>query len=344
MIKTLKYNEINSEQWQSLIQTSPFSSYFQTKECYDFYSSLTFLESFVFGVSENDKLVGLICGYIVSNGGKIKRFFSKRAIIPGGALLDKNISEQALKSLLNFTVKSLKNKAIYIELRNYKDYSHHKKTFAESNFIYNEHLNFIISTPNSKYVLNKMSSGKRYDLKITQKNGAEIIEISQENDLKDFYKILKNLYKTKIKTPLFPYEFFEKLIKLPQGKIFGIKYQGKIIGGSVCVCFNQHTVYEWFACGLDEKFKNIFSSTLATYAGINYAVENNFVCFDMMGAGKPDKDYGVRNFKAKFGGELVENGRFLYIGKPFLYKLGKTVISIIKKSGVVNLICHSGEI
>jgi len=329
MIKTLKYNEIDIEQWQNLAKISPVSSYFQTKECYDFFSSLSFLEEFVFGVEENKKLVGIICGYIIADGGKIKRFFSKRAIIAGGALLDENISEQALQTLLNFTVKSLKNRVIYIEIRNYNDYSLFKNVFAESGFIYNKHLNFHIATPNVEYVQNKMSSGKLRDIKLTQKNGAEIMEISQENDLKFFYEILQNLYQTRVKTPLFPYEFFEKLINLPEGKIFGIKYQNEIIGGSVCILFNQHIVYEWFACGLDGKFKNIYTSTLATYSGINYAAENGFARFDMMGAGKLDKDYGVRDFKAKFGGNLVENGRFLYICNKFMYQIGKFYIKLL---------------
>ncbi len=61
-----------------------------------------------------------------------------------------------------------------------------------------------------------------------------------------------------------------------------------------------------------------------------YAARNGYKHFDMMGAGKPNEDYGVREFKEKFGGELVENGRFLYILQPHLYKLGKKVIQIIK--------------
>jgi len=331
MIKTLKYNEIDTEQWQNLAQISPFSSYFQTKKCYDFYCSLSFLKPFVFGVEENEKLVGIICGYIVADGGKIKRFFSKRAIIAGGTLLDENISEEALQTLLNFTIKSLKNRAIYIEIRNYNDYSVFKNVFTENNFIYKEHLNFHIATPDVDYVQSKMSSGKIRDIKLTQKNGAEIVEISQENDLKNFYEILKNLYQTKVKTPLFPYEFFEKLIKLPECKIFGIKYQNEIIGGSVCILFNQHTVYELFTCGLDGKFKNIFASTLATYSGIEFAAKNSFKNFDMMGAGKPKKNYGVRDFKAKFGGNLIEHGRFLYICNNFLYQTGKYYIELLKK-------------
>ena len=35
------------------------------------------------------------------------------------------------------------------------------------------------------------------------------------------------------------------------------------------------------------------------------------------GAGKPDKPYGVRDYKLKFGGQLVNWGRFEKVHKPF---------------------------
>ena len=52
----------------------------------------------------------------------------------------------------------------------------------------------------------------------------------------------------------------------------------------------------------------------------------------MMGAGAPgDGGYGVRDFKAKFGGELVEYGRFKYVCNPVLYAIGKLGVAILKK-------------
>jgi len=323
-------SEINPEQWQQLIDSSPVASFFQTREWYDFCSTLSFLKPFVYAVSENDKLTALICGYVVAEGNVLKQFFSKRAIVLGGALLDENISEKTLHALLTYVKKDLKKQAIYLELRNFNDYTPFRPTFEKVGFAYQPHLNFHIATPDIETALKQLSSTKRRDVKISQKEGAEIIEITEEKDLRAYYALLEDLYKTKVKMPLFPYDFFQKLVKLSNGKIFGIKYQDQIIGGSVCVFLENRAVYELFACGLDRKFKNIYPSTLATWAGIEYAARNGYKYFDMMGAGKPDEDYGVREFKAKFGGELVEYGRFLCILQPCLYKLGKKVIQIIK--------------
>ena len=54
-----------------------------------------------------------------------------------------------------------------------------------------------------------------------------------------------------------------------------------------------------------------------------------------MGAGTPDSDYGVREFKSKFGGELVEYGRYVKINKPLLFSIGKfglKVLGVLKKA------------
>ena len=81
----------------------------------------------------------------------------------------------------------------------------------------------------------------------------------------------------------------------------------------------------------DGVFKNIHPSSVTKYAGMKYACDNGYAVFDMMGAGKPDEEYGVRDFKAEFGGELVEHGRFLCVTKPLLYRIGVLGVIILKK-------------
>ena len=324
------YNEINKEEWQQLIDSSPVSSFFQTSDCYQFYSSLSFLKPFVFAVSENDKLTGVMCGYVISDGNPIKKFFSKRAIVPGGLLIHPEISTKAMNELLRAAEVELKQKAIYIEIRNYNDYTPYRELITNNGFIYLQHLNFHVTTPDVETVTKNLSTTKRRDVKLSRNEGVEWYVTRDKGEISEYYSILSNLYKTRIKTPLFPLDFFEKLSETEAGKIFVVKYDGKIIGGSVCVSLPGKTLYEWFVCGLDGQSKNVFPSTIATWAAIEYAAGNGYGCFDMMGAGKPEESYGVREFKSKFGGELVEHGRFLYICKPLFYNLGKYIVKKLK--------------
>jgi len=323
-------SDINQLQWNELVATSSTASFFQTRECYDFYASLSFMQPFIFGVSENDKLVGVVCGYVIADGNFVKQFFSRRAIIPGGLLLDKDISLETLQLLLHQLKKELSKKCIFIEIRNFNDYSSFRSTFETVGFNYQPHLNFHISTQHADSALSQLNTTKRRDIKLSAKEGAEWYESKNIEDVKMYYSMLRELYQHKIKTPLFPSEFFEKLVQLSNGKLFIVKYKDGIIGGSVCVLFPDNTVYEWFVCGLDGQIKNVYPSTLATWAGIEFAAANRYNRFDMMGAGKPNEGYGVREFKSKFGGELVEHGRFLYLCNPALYSLGKYIIGKLK--------------
>ena len=330
MIKAHSFNEIDASEWQQLVARSPTASFFQTKECYDFYQKLVFLEGFLFGISENGKLTGLCCGYIVAEGGRIKQFFSRRAIIPGGLLLDENISETALSALLETVKNALSKKAIYVEIRNYNDYSFVRQTIESAGFAYKPHLNIQVPTVDVSSAFKKISESKRRQLKQNEKAGVVCEESKSLDDLKAFYTLLNQLYTKKINKPLFPFVFFEELQKQPFAHFFIVKKEKQVLGGIVCIELLSKVLYEWFICGNDKKAQGIYPSLAATWQAIKYASENGFDYFDFMGAGKPDKGYGVRDFKSRFGGDEVEYGRFLYLCKPQLFVFVKNYFKFCK--------------
>ena len=329
MIETI--DKIDEKQWEDLVNQSDFASFFQTKECFDFFSTLSFLSSFVYGVVEDNRLKGVISGYIVLAKNPLSRFFSKRAIIQGGPLISNDISDEALAALLNHLKINLRKKAIYIEIRNSFDYSRFKAIFEKNGFDYCPHFNFQVDTKSGiNAVFQNLSKSKRRQIRHSQKAGIEIIDTKDQQDIDQFYDILFNLYRHKVKKPLFPKEFIEKLITLPQGHLFVAKYEQQVISGMACVCWNKQTVYEWLVGGNDEKFKSVYPSVAITFGAIEFAANNGYQLFDFMGAGNPDEAYGVREFKAKFGGRLVEYGRFMCVNNKYLYQFGKFVIRLIK--------------
>jgi len=323
-------NQIPSEQWNNLLNKSKTSSFFQSKECYELYCEMPFLSPFVFAVEDRGEMQGVIVGYLQSEPG-IKSYFSRRAIINGGPLLSENISNEVLSVLLKSCRKGLNGKAIYIESRNFENFSAYKEVFAECGFEYEPHLNFKIDTSSEEVVRSNLGKSRKRDIRTSLRDGAVVIEEPTEEQITQFYDVLNDLYITKVKTPLWPLEFFKKLSKKEFAKFFLVEYNQHIVGGTVCVCQKGKTVYEWYACGKDGVFKTVFPSCVATYSAIEYAAKNDYLQFDMMGAGKPDVPYGVRDFKAKFGGVLVEYGRFECILNRPLYETGKLGLKLLKK-------------
>lgn len=325
MIIIRTYSEIDKQDWRLLVETSPLSTWFQTDEAYRFYQSVSDMCAFVYGVMEEDKLVGVIVGYTTQEKCKLNQYFTARAIVVGGPLLDENISESALTMLLQ-TVKKQQGEAIYIETRNLHDYSRWKTVFKANGFAYQPHLNIQVACN----AMHTMSEQRQRQVKKAIKNGAEICEASSEQEIRDWYQILRQLYRQKVRTPLWSEAFFLQFYRHGVGKYLLVKYEGKVIGGMMCPIFAGKAIYEWYVCGLDEVYREQYPSVMATYAAIEYAKQNDIPMFDFMGAGVPDQPYGVRDFKMEFGGEMVEYGRYLCVRKPLLYKIGKWGMKILK--------------
>ena len=342
MIKILTYNEIDSQQWQALIDRSPYATWFQTPEAYTFYgANPEEMTPFVYGVARECALRALCVGYITKERSAIKQYFTRRAIIIGGPVIDDDATAEEVAALLN-AVKHLPYRLIassphrltnpiYIETRNFHDYSRWKEVFQESGFIYQPHLNFHVDTTSVEIVDKNLGKSRKRDIRTTIRDGVTPVYQPTIAQVKEYYQILLNLYTTKVKTPLFSWNFFEQLYRTDHARFILTEYQGRIIGGTVCVELPDRALYEWFACGEDGVYDHIYPSCYATYLGIKYAVESGCKIFDMMGAGKPDEAYGVRDFKAKFGGEMVEHGRYLCVRKPLLYNLGKLGVKILKR-------------
>lgn len=327
MISIRTYSEIDKQNWKSLVETSPVATWFQTDEAYRFYQSVNDMCAFAYGVVEEDKLVGVIVGYTTREKCKFKQYFTTRAIVVGGPLLDENISESALTTLLQ-TVKEQQGDAIYLEMRNLHDYSGWQSIFEANGFAYQLHLNIHITCS----VTHSMSDQRIRQVKKAIKNGVEIAEAQSEQDIHDWYQILKQLYRTKVRTPLWSEDFFLQFYRAGVGKYLLVKHEGKIIGGMMCPVLEGKTIYEWYVCGLDEDFRECYPSVVATYAAIEYAKEHGLPLFDFMGAGKPDVPYGVRDFKMEFGGDLVEHGRYICVQKPLLYKIGQWGVKWLKRN------------
>ena len=281
-----------------------------------------------------DRLVGVIVGYITRERNAIKQFFTRRAIIIGGPLLAEDISNEALSMLLTSlkNLPSLQGGAgvglpIYIETRNFHDYSKWKSVFETNGFAYQPHYDIHVHC----HAQHQMSEQRIRQVKKAVKNGAEICEAQSEQEIRDWYEILYKLYREKVRTPLFSEEFFLSFYRENRGIYILVKFQGKVIGGMMCPILDGKAIYEWFVCGLDEDYREQYPSVMATYAAIEYAKAKGLPLFDFMGAGKPTVPYGVRDFKMEFGGELVEHGRFLCIRKPLLYWIGKLGVKWIKR-------------
>jgi lipid II:glycine glycyltransferase (peptidoglycan interpeptide bridge formation enzyme) len=84
----------------------------------------------------------------------------------------------------------------------------------------------------------------------------------------------------------------------------------------------KDVVYGWYG-GLDRSYSAYVPNELLMWDILKWGAESSYQIYDFGGAGKPNEKYGVRDFKAKFGGDLVCFGRNTYIHRPGLFDLSK---------------------
>ena len=318
--------EIKKIEWQELLAESPYSNTFQTEEMYNFLSSLDCLRSFLSYVRNSEgKLTCLAVGYIQAEKG-IKKHFSRRAIIQGGVLISPKATNEDVKKLLT-DIKKQTSSAIYVEIRNNADYSKYKSAFEEVGFDYKPHLNCIIDCSDADVAFKNMNESRRRQVRIATEAEYEVKMAETEAEVDEFYHLLANHYKTKVKKPIFPKEFFAEIVSQNVGEIMLIKIKGKVVSGMLQLMHGR-TVYDYYVFGLDTQYPNNYPSVLAYWETIKRASTLGYTTFDTMGAGTPGEAYGVRDFKLRFGSRLVEHGRFLCINKPLLYKLGSLAIKL----------------
>lgn len=322
------YDSISPLAWRQLIERTGTATWFQTPEGYLFLDATSDYDPFVVAVEEQDKLVGVCVGQISRSRSRLVQYLTRRAIINGGPMLDEDISDEALFALLQAVDETTRERAIYTEIRCFHDYSRWRAVLEQAGWTYAPHLNFHIACEDHDRMWERLSENRRRQIIKAQSLGVQTEALKNDADLQAWYRILRRLYRRHVHKPLPGLDFFRRLMR--EQVVLAVRTeQGQIIGGAACVRLRGRALYEWYICGLDEQYKMYAPSVMATWAAMEYAHANRLPLFDVMGAGVPDVPYGVRTFKQKFGGRLVEHGRWTIVAHSGLYRLGKIVYRVI---------------
>ena len=241
-LRIVTYDEIDQTEWGRLVRESETGTWFQSPEAFDFLSSMPELfSSFCIAVEKSElkvesgklKELRAVCvGYVTKERSRLKQFFTRRAIVNGVVCIANNATNEEVEILLSAIRKQLNSKTIYIETRNFNDYGKWREAFEVAGFSYSKHLNFHVDCRDKKAMWERLSDNRKRQIK----KSAAISELAKsELEVREWYEILERLYRKKVKTPLWPVEFFLGAYRQGIGKFLLVKYEGKVIGGSMVV-------------------------------------------------------------------------------------------------------------
>ncbi len=325
-------DNIDNTLWADFITNHPQGNLFQMPQMYRVFESTYNYKPFVVASVDDDDVTGIMQGVRICNGRGAFCKLSARVIVWGGPLVKNNDSVITTRIVKAFS-DLIRKECVYAEIRNlYPVDEEIKKIFNELSFGYYPHLNIVVELRDSEDVLlKKLASAKRRNVKKAISKGLEFAEIKDGKGLSLAYNILKEVYK-KTEIPLSHFSLFNAmfntLVPINLCKFYTANYEGEIVGIMVALRFNDR-LYEWYV-GSKREFYALRPNEFLVWNTMLAAKGENLHFFDFGGAGKPGKEYGVRDFKKGFGGSTIETGRFRKVYKKILWLLGNAAIRVMK--------------
>jgi lipid II:glycine glycyltransferase (peptidoglycan interpeptide bridge formation enzyme) len=320
---------IDREQWERFVYDHPQGNVFQSPQMFAAYGAAKNYKPVVVTCHEGENITGILLAVVQHEYKGFLGALSARSIIWGGPLVKDN-DTHILAAILKEYDRVIKKKAIYTQVRNIFNMDWAKNVMETPGYIYEAHLNILIDLEKSEEQLwNGIHSKRRNEIRRAAKEGTCCTDLTEVDALEKCWPILCDVYQ-RARLPLPDISLFKGLLEnKPESsclKIFAAQNNGKIVGTLLALCWRER-VLDWYAGAYQESLPK-YPNDVLPWEAMLWAKRNGYKTFDFGGAGKPGIVYGVRDFKLKFGGELMDFGRFQKIHRPVLMKIATTGFKI----------------
>lgn len=322
--------EVEEQDWRDFVREIPGGSVFQTPEMASVYESTVRHEPVSVFAVEEGRIQGLVLASLIWSGGWPMKLFSGRCIVQGGPLLTKSSCAPTLLSGLDDLVSK---RALYTEIRNLQKPVEAVPLFESSGYSFAAHLNYHLDLRKSEEeIWSGMSKGRRKGISRAEKTGLEVTEITEERQIDEFYDILKKTY-SGLGMPLADKSLFTSAFRilrpLQEARFLLCISEGRTVACRAVLLFRK-TLYDWYAGSVaEERAKK--ADEFLVWNILKWGISKGYETFDFGGAGSPDEEYGPREFKRRFGGEMVEPGRFEKVYKPTLFSFSKKMFRFYRR-------------
>jgi serine/alanine adding enzyme len=312
----------------------PKGNVFHTPEYFDLCNSISLYNGTAICCMSGEKICGMLIAVVQHDFPSFLGALTARSVIWGGPLTENN-NEEIVSLLLEAYNNKVKRNVLFSQFRNLSDISLWTKTFETAGYKFEEHLNILIDLSRDKEQLwSDIHPTRRKQINRSAKREVmtSIPEKIDNDKLRKCFDLLQKVYR-KTGLPLPGYYYFENAVKIfdKKGilKLFLAEYNNEIIGFRMVLCFKR-TIYDWYAAGSEDHLDK-YPNDVLPWEVLKWGYKNDFMSFDFGGAGKPSQEYGVRDYKLKFGGQVVNWGRFTLIHKKSTYAIIMTLFRLWKK-------------
>ncbi len=321
--------------WREFVQSNPRANIFHTPEMFQVFARARGCRPTLWAaVDGQDRVLALFLPVQMTVLNGLFRLLTTRAVVFGGPLaVPGEEGRRALAVLLQAYHRSVKRTVLFTELRNVCDLSDLQPVLSDSGFASEGHLNFLIDVSRPEAELwQQINSGARRNIQKAAKSGVGVEELSDPKELPAAYAVLRNVYK-RIQVPLPDLSLFQAALDVlrPAGmlRILVARQNGATLGVLFLLVHKGMATY-WYT-GCLREHSSLRPADLLVWSALQSCKQLNCHTYDFGGAGRLDEEYGVRDFKAKYGGRLVNYGRNVCTHAPWRFKLSRTGFQLVRR-------------
>jgi serine/alanine adding enzyme len=329
-------NSLDQKVWRDFVIQHPHGNIFHTQEMYRVFESARAHRPLLrAAITPDGRVLALLVPVLVNLMTGPLRRLTTRSIAYGGVLCTPDLGgKEALKLLLLSYVKDSGHDALYTELRNLCDMRVIQPIFHQCGFAYEEHLSFLIdlTCPTVQLIQNIGSRTRKHIRQALRKGNISVEQVCNRDQIEIWYELVSKSYRA-ARVPLADRSLFEAAfdILLPQGMIqFWLARIGPAYVAASAELLYKDVIYGWYS-GVDRAYSTDSPGELLMWHVLQWGAQAGYKVYDFGGAGRPGEKYGVRDFKAKFGGRLVDFGRNTRVHAPGMLRWSEWGYGIYRK-------------
>lgn len=329
-------NSLDETTWRNFVFQHPASNIFHTPEMFEVFrrSKGNYPELWA-SLKDGGEILAVLPLVKVTLHDGLLNILTTRAIAYGGALSSPDSAGvEGMSSLVHAYIKKASGQVLFTEFRHLSDPSSILPVLEQYGFSYEDHLDYLIdlNRPPEQILENIGSRTRKHIRKGLRKGNVTIEILTQKGQILDWYNLIRNTYQT-AQVPLADYSLFESAFDVlqPRGMImFWLARVGEVPVAASAELLYKDVIYGWYG-GVVRAYSSEVPGELLMWHILKWGAENGFRQYDFGGAGKPNEEYGVRDYKAKFGGILVCYGRNTYVTNKLLLKISQLGYKLYRK-------------
>lgn len=246
--------------------------------------------------------------------------YCPKSVVPNNEVVTFIKKEAAKKNAILVKLEPNESNFLKNSIFKTKDFNSGKPLFTKYSFVLN-------IEKSEEELLKNLHQKTRYNLRLAEKRGVEIVEDNSEEAFEEYWKITEETTKRQgfySHTKSYHQKMFRQMTASGIGHMFLAKFNGRVLSAWMVFVLNKVGYYPYGASSSENR--ELMANNLMMWKVILFAKSLGCTSFDMWGSMGPNPDtkdpwYGFHKFKEGYGGVLTEFlGTYDLIINYFWYK------------------------